>query len=84
LKPQKPIPLSRTERVIAVVPEYAKGSGWGNQVLWVHIADHATGTLRSECVQPEDQTQEQMTLFRIGAVVHAALVDSIGTKRSRK
>jgi hypothetical protein len=82
LKPQKPIPLSRTERVIAVVPEYAKGSGWGNQVLWVHIADHAAGTLRTECIQTEDQTSEQLTLFRIGAVVHAELVESVKTERS--
>ena len=84
MKPQKPIQLSRTERVLAVVPEYCAGPGWANSPLWVHIADHATGTLRSECIQPEDQTPEQLTLFRIGAVVHAALVDSIGTKRSRK
>ena len=82
MKPQKPIPLSRTERVIAVVPEYAAGSGWGNQVLWVHIADHAAGTLRSECIQPEDQTPEQLTLFRIGAVVCAELVESVKTERS--
>jgi hypothetical protein len=84
MKPQKPIPLSRTERVIAVVPEYCAGPGWANSPLWVHIADHATGTLRSECIQPEDQTPEQHVLFRIGADVHAALVNSIGIKRSRK
>lgn len=82
MKPQKPIPLSRTERVIAVVPEYAKGPGWGNQVLWVHIADNANGTLRTECIQPADQTPEQLTLFLIGAVVHAALVESVKTERS--
>ena len=84
MKPQKPITLSRTERVLAVVPEYCAGPGWANSPLWVHIVDHATGTLRSECIQPEDQTPEQMTLFRIGAVAHAALVDSIAIKRSRK
>jgi hypothetical protein len=82
VEPQKPIPLSRTEQVIAVVPEYATGSGWGNQVLWVHIADHAAGTLRTECIQSEDQTPEQLTLFRIGAVVCAELAKSVKTERS--
>ena len=82
MKPQKPIPLSRTERVLAVVPEYCAGPGWANSPLWVHIVDHATGTLRSECIQPEDQTPEQLTLFRIGAVVCAELVGSVKTERS--
>lgn len=81
MEPQKPIPLSRTEQVIAVVPEYGTGSGWSNQVLWVHIVDHAAGTLRSECIQPEDQTPEQLMLFRIGAVVCAELVESVKTER---
>lgn len=84
MKPQRPIQLSRTERVLAVVPEYCAGPGWANSPLWVHIADHATGMLRSECIQPEDQTPEQLTLFRIGADVHAALVNSIGVKRRTK
>lgn len=84
MKPQKPIPLSRTERVIAVVPQYCAGPGWANSPLWVHIADHAAGTLRTECIQPEDQTPAQHVLFRIGADVHCALVNSIGIKRSRK
>jgi hypothetical protein len=81
LKPQKPIPLSRTEREIAVVPEYCAGPGWANSPLWVHIADHAAGTLRSECIQTDGLTPEQLTLFRIGAVVCAELVESVKTER---
>lgn len=83
MKPGIPLPLSRTERIVAVVPEYCNGPGWANSPLWVYIANHADNTMRSEAIQPEEQTVEQRTLFRIGADVHAALMSSVATKKSK-
>ena len=82
MKPKK-ITLYPHEYIIAAVPEYASGPGWANQPLWVHIARN-DGTMRSECLQPDEQTSEQHTLFRVGAAVHRQLVESVAVQRKKE
>ena len=67
------IELHKDERIIAVVPEYASGPGWANKPIWVYIEQSATKRLRTECIQPDEQT----TLFASGAAMATALVQSI-------
>lgn len=76
------IKLEHGERIIAVVPEFCAGPGWSNAVVWVHIARN-DGTLRSECIQPEDRTPQMHALFAIGAEVAASLKAAVPVKRSR-
>jgi hypothetical protein len=72
----KALRLLRGERVVAVVPENCAGGGWSNSVVWVHISDHL-GNIRTECLQPDEQTPEMRTLFDAGAMMHQALVKAV-------
>ena len=72
----KALRLLRGERVVAVVPEHCAGGGWSNSVVWVHISDHL-GNIRTECLQPDEQTPEMRTLFDAGAIMHRALVGAV-------
>ena len=76
----KAIALHRDERIIAVVPEFSRGPGWSNRPLWVYIAGNSNKTLRTECIQPEEQTAEMHTLFAPGAAMSSALIASIPTR----
>lgn len=72
------IKLSKTERIIAVVPSHCAGPGWSNRVIWVYIEETQTKELRTECIQQAEQTKEQHMLFEIGAIVCAQLIGTIG------
>ena len=80
----KPITLNPGDQIIAVVPERAEGPGWSNDVVWVYIKT-LRGTLRTESIQPEEQSDELRTLFSIGAEVcrelKAAALKQMGWKR---
>lgn len=53
------IKLKRNERVVAVVPEII----YRNSPLWIYIVDGIAGTYRTECLQPEQQTDRMRVLF---------------------
>lgn len=72
----KTVTLGRCERIIAAVPERCQGPGWSNSVVWVYIASQ-DGRLRTECLQPMQQTHEMQTLFDAGAAMCRALVDAV-------
>ena len=68
--------LHRGERIVAVVPERCQGPGWSNSVVWVYIASQ-DGRLRTDCLQPSEQTHEMHALFDVGAAMCRALVDAV-------
>jgi hypothetical protein len=74
-KPKK-IKLERGERIIAVVPELAAGPGWSNAPTWVYIKRN-DGTLREECIQPEERTPELHALFSPGCAMCGALLFAV-------
>lgn len=96
-KGSKPLlKLAYGEDVVAIVPEYARGPGWSNSVLWVHIRT-SDGRLRTEALQPEERSRDQQVLFATLAAAHEAMlatlevvkskaskVQSLSTKRSGK
>ncbi len=72
----KTVTLCRGERIVAAVPEHCHGPGWSNSIVWVYIASQ-DGRLRTECLQPCEQTHEMQTLFDAGAAMCRALVDAV-------
>ncbi len=44
--------------------------------MWVYISDRL-GNVRTECLQPDEQTAEMRTLFDAGAMMHRALVGAV-------
>lgn len=77
----KHITLSRSEHIIAVVPEVCSGPGWANQLVHVHIVDGATGAYRYESLQTAagECSDGMMRLHKIGALVCAELMSEVST-----
>lgn len=73
----KKIKLHRNERIVAVVPESAKGPGWQDSVVWVHIVDTVTNKYRCESIQKHETTPEMHVLFDIGERVCCELLLSV-------
>lgn len=74
----KTISLRRGERIIAVVPQRAQGPGWANEPVWVYIVGPAED-LRTECLQPHEQSSELRTLFAAGCAMVEALKNAVST-----
>lgn len=73
----KTIELSRHEKIVAVVPEYCRGPGWSNAVVWVHIVDYSTAQHRCESIGPDERTPELSTLFDAGAAMCKSLAEAV-------
>ena len=78
----KKIPLQRTEKIVAVVPEKVSEPGWSNRVVWVHIVNYATNKYRYVCLQYEDLSAELCAFFDVGAVVCEQLRDYVPRERA--
>ena len=76
------IELKYGERIIAVVPEFASGPGWGNAPAWVYIVSN-DGTLRQECIQPMERSLDLHTLFHAGEAMCRSLIASIPVVKSK-
>jgi hypothetical protein len=61
--------MSEYTTVVTAYARGASGPGWSNSPVWVVLRD-PDGTLREECIQPEDQTDAMRTLYRIAADVN--------------
>lgn len=77
------IKLGQSEKIIAVVPQWAAGPGWANAPTWVHIVDHATDKYRCECIQPDERTAALHALYAAGAAMCSALVDAVPARRAK-
>lgn len=73
----KKITLTEHEDIIAAVPKYCSGPGWGNTPIYVHIIDYSTNKYRYECFQPEEQSPEMQLLFGICAISYSQMRDAV-------
>jgi hypothetical protein len=69
------------DTVITAYPESCSGPGWANWPVWVIVRDRE-GKLRSECLQPEQQSAEMGVLFGVCEKAHAAITNE--TRRQLK
>lgn len=56
--------LQPGETLVCAYPEYCKGAGWSNTIVWLIIQDNQ-GKLRQESLQPEEQSREVCLLFPV-------------------
>jgi hypothetical protein len=64
------------KRVVAAYAESAGGPGWGNTPIWVLVQDR-DGTYTVDCIQPSDQTEEMVTLYRVSQAAHLAMTGAV-------
>jgi hypothetical protein len=76
------IPLAMHEFVVTAYAENARGPGWSNTPIWVIIENGATGEIRKECLQPEQQTEEMHRIYAFCELAHSRLLSEV-TKATR-
>lgn len=69
--------LGKHDHVIAAFAEPASGPGWANMPVWVFVRDAQDGSIRRECMQPDEQSEEIAILYRTCAAAHAAMTAAV-------
>lgn len=65
--------LEDGEHIVTAYAQAASGPGWSNSPIWV-IVQAIDGTLRQECLQPDEQSLEMVTLYNISQAAHEAMM----------
>ncbi len=65
--------LGEHDTIITADAESANGPGWANQPIWVVVKSRLDGAIRVECIQPNEQSREMLTLYRISEEAHKAM-----------
>jgi hypothetical protein len=69
--------IKKDDQIITAWAEYVGGSGWSNTPVWVIVRDPADGSLRQECLQPDEQTAEIVTLFNVSAAAASDMREAV-------
>ena len=77
------IKLAHGERIVGVLPQRCGGPGWSNAPVWVAIAGN-DGTLREECIQPEEMTPAMRVLFAAGEAMCNALLAAVPVSKAKR
>ena len=64
-----------TTHIVTAYPEHAEGPGWRNEPIWIVV--RVNGDLREVCLQPDEQTEEMRSLFRVCEAAHVALKGAV-------
>jgi len=77
--------LQDGEHIITAFAQSASGPGWSNQPLWI-IVQARDGTLRQECLQPEEQGRDALILYAVSQAAHEAMKHAVEQhlKKTRK
>jgi hypothetical protein len=58
--------MSRT--LVVAWAETVRGSGYGNRIIW-RLWRHDNGRMEVDALQPEEQTEQIRTLFKVASAV---------------
>ena len=64
------------ESLVTAWPEPCTGPGWSNSPLYYIIREPA-GKMRTECLQPKEQSTEIRLLYGIAAAAHGSLMRAV-------
>lgn len=65
--------LGKHDHILTAYAERANGPGWANAPVWVIVRSQLDGSLRQECLQPDEQTSDMQTLYRVSEAAHVAM-----------
>lgn len=75
--------LATDDHIICAYAEHASGPGWSNTPIWVIVRDARDGSLRQECIQPDEQTAEMYTLYPVSAAAHGSMTSVVKSEAKR-
>ena len=64
------------DTLVTAFAHRAHGPGWANRPIWI-IVRARDGTLREECIQPEDQNAAMLWLYDISEAAHIAMCAAV-------
>lgn len=64
--------LKKGEHVVCAFAERCAGPGWANAPVWVIVQD-GNGSLRKECLQPSDQSDEMLVMYNVSNEVSSLM-----------
>jgi siroheme synthase (precorrin-2 oxidase/ferrochelatase) len=76
------IELAQGERIIAIVPEACKGSGWSNEIVNVYIAT-PDGKLREEILQLSEVSPQMSAVFDVAVAVNTSLFHALPVSKAK-
>lgn len=68
--------LAKGEHIVTAFAETASGPGWSNTPIWIIVQD-ANGSLRRECLQPDEQSEWMRWLYTTSEVAHVAMSKAV-------
>lgn len=68
--------VKKDEHIICCYAEYCNGPGWSNALLWYLVKD-VNGKIREECLQPQEQSNDVLTLFPVLAAAHGQMLKAL-------
>lgn len=69
--------LQKFDVIMGAWAEAPSGPGWKNQLIWVVIYNSATGQHRVEALQPDKQTMEMLSLFKVCLAASKELIRAV-------
>lgn len=77
MTPNPILNLSKHEHIITAYAERHQGPGWTNELIWVVVRNTLDGTMREECIQPDERTPAMHWLFDVAASAHTSLMEAL-------
>ena len=71
------IKFAKTDHVVTAFAESASGPGWANSPVWLVVRSQLDGTVRVECLQPDEQSAEMRLLYPVCAAANSAMTDAV-------
>lgn len=75
--------MKKTDTIVTAYAERASGPGWANAPLWV-IVRGLDGSLRSECLQPDEYGPEIAALYAVSEAAHLSMRGAVCRKVKMK
>lgn len=68
--------LKDGDHLVTAFAAPASGPGWSNRPVWAVVRSR-DGTLRMECLQPEEQTRDIQVGYQVSAAAHEAMTAAV-------
>jgi len=71
--------IEKNEYIITAFAQGASGPGWANTPIYIVVQD-IYGKIRTECLQPTEQTPEMWAIYKYSNLAHCDMVRAVERK----
>lgn len=74
--------IKKSDLIVTAFCQPASGPGWSNCPLWVIVK--RDGVLIEECIQPNEQSELMMHLYKLSSAIQTEMMFAIESWRDKK